>query len=137
VNEQPKYAEYIPSNHSPSIEPQPGQEAKAIPTSPLALSVLQYAGWAPITTVTFLAVDTVLFAGNVATMGLLLPFCVLSGGVLGFASYHWQRRAGDDHIMALTKALVVGLLTCIPNPAGFGVAGTAGIIGWIAKGRKQ
>ena len=135
MNEQPKHADDIPWNQKPPIAPCPNQGTDTIQSSPqpAARGFLQVAGWAPMTTASFIAVDSALFAGNLAAMGLLLPFCIVSGVGVGWASYHWQIRAGDDHILALTKAVVIGLLIAIPSPTSLGVAGTAGIAGWIAR----
>jgi hypothetical protein len=64
-----------------------------------------------------LLVDAMLFGGELLTMGLLIPFAIVAGLVLGFITYRAQVRwYGDDRESALIKAAVIVLLTAIPTP---------------------
>ena len=61
--------------------------------------------------------DAMLNAGEIASMGLLVPVSLVAGVVLGFVTYRAQRKwYGDDQESAKIKALIVGLLTAIPTP---------------------
>jgi hypothetical protein len=64
-----------------------------------------------------LIVDLMLNAGDVASMGLLLPVSVAAAVVLGYIAYRAQLNwYGDDKESARIKAIVLGLLTAIPTP---------------------
>lgn len=64
-----------------------------------------------------LIIDLMLNAGDIATMGLLVPFSIAAGVVLGYVSYKAQMNwYGDDHESAKIKAIILGLLTAIPTP---------------------
>ena len=68
--------------------------------------------------VAFLAfiVDLMLNAGELATMGLIVPFSVVAGIGLGYITFktqtHWY---GDDKESAKIKAVILGLMTAIPT----------------------
>jgi hypothetical protein len=62
-------------------------------------------------------VDLMVFAGDAMSFGLLIPFGIIVGGVLGYIVYQIQRVwYQDDHDSAFIKAMIVGLLTAIPAP---------------------
>jgi hypothetical protein len=83
-------------------------------------------------------VDTLVFGGDVASLGALIPVAVGAGAVLGFIVYKIQRKYyGDDHDAALIKALIVGLLTAIPVPLGPVVAVPSGLIGIVNTVRRK
>ena len=64
-----------------------------------------------------LIVDMMLNAGDLLSMGLLLPVSAAAGVVLGYVVYRAQINwYGDDKESARIKALVLGLLTAIPTP---------------------
>jgi|SRR5690348_2311731 hypothetical protein len=64
-----------------------------------------------------LVVDMMLNAGDLISMGLLLPVSVGAGIVLGYVVYRAQINwYGDDKESARIKALILGLLTAIPTP---------------------
>jgi hypothetical protein len=64
-----------------------------------------------------LVIDLMLNAGDIATMGLLVPFSIAAGIVLAYVSYKAQINwYGDDHESAKIKAIILGLLTAIPTP---------------------
>jgi zinc-ribbon domain len=77
-----------------------------------------------------LIVDMMLNAGELISMGLLLPVSVAAGVVLGYVVYRAQINwYGDDKESARIKALVLGLLTAIPTPIPEILYIPAGILG--------
>jgi len=69
-------------------------------------------------------------AGDLITMGLLLPVSVAAGIVLGYVVYRTQMNwYGDDKESAKIKALILGLLTAIPTPIPEILYIPAGILG--------
>jgi hypothetical protein len=75
-------------------------------------------------------VDTMLFGGQVATLGASTVLSVPAGVALGLITYkvqrHWYK---DDRESAMIKALVVGLLTAIPTSLPGFLTVPAGIVG--------
>ena len=64
-----------------------------------------------------LIIDMMLNAGDLLSMGLLVPVSMLAGVVLGYVVYKAQINwYGDDSESAKIKAVVIGLLTAIPTP---------------------
>jgi hypothetical protein len=64
-----------------------------------------------------LIVDMMLNAGDLLSMGLLVPVSIAAGIVLGYAVYRAQINwYGDDEESARIKAIILGLLTAIPTP---------------------
>ena len=83
-------------------------------------------------------VDLMLFGGEVATMGAILPVSIGAGAVLGVISYLAQRKwYGDDKDSAVIKALVLGFLTAIPTPLPAILSLPSGIVGLIHNLRKK
>ncbi|MDP9176021.1 MAG: hypothetical protein M3O30_19465 [Planctomycetota bacterium] len=77
-------------------------------------------------------VDLMVFSANTATLEMFLPLGVAIAGVLGIIVYRIQRKSyGDDHDTALTKALIVGLLTAIPAPLSPLFAIPSGLVGIV------
>jgi uncharacterized membrane protein YvlD (DUF360 family) len=77
-----------------------------------------------------LIVDMMLNAGDLITMGLLLPVSAAAGIVLGYVVYRAQMNwYGDDKESAKIKALILGLLTAIPTPIPEILYIPAGILG--------
>jgi hypothetical protein len=75
----------------------------------------QMFGLHPIPAITTLAVNAMLFGGQIATVGALTPLVFLTAIVLAYITYKSQMRFyGDDAEAARIKALAVGLLTAIP-----------------------
>jgi hypothetical protein len=87
-------------------------------------------GLDPRVAVLTLIVDMMLNAGDLATMGLLLPVSMMAGIVLGFVVYRAQINwYGDDQESARIKAIILGLLTAIPTPIPEILYLPAGIVG--------
>jgi hypothetical protein len=64
-----------------------------------------------------LVIDMMLNAGELLSMGLLVPVSMMAGVVLGYVVYKAQINwYGDDPESAKIKAIVIGLLTAIPTP---------------------
>jgi hypothetical protein len=77
-----------------------------------------------------LIVDMMLNAGDLVTMGLLLPVSIAAGLVLGYITYRAQINwYGDDKESARIKAFAIGLLTAIPTPLPELLYIPAGLIG--------
>ena len=77
-----------------------------------------------------LIVDMMLNAGDLISMGLLLPVSVAAGVVLGYVVYRAQMNwYGDDKESARIKAFILGLLTAIPTPIPEILYIPAGILG--------
>jgi hypothetical protein len=61
-------------------------------------------------------VDIMLNAGEIASMGLLVPFSIFAAAILAFVAFKAQVNwYGDDTESAVIKALILGLLTAIPT----------------------
>ena len=85
-----------------------------------------------------LIVDLMLFGGEVATMGAILPVSIGAGAVLGLIAYLGQRKwYGDDKDSAVIKALVLGFLTAIPTPLPAILSVPSGIVGLIHNLRRK
>ena len=94
----------------------PQREPASLVQGTAARGFAQVFGLHPIPAVTTLAVNAMLFAGELATMGALVPLALIVAIVLGAMTFICQRRMyGDDDNEALVKALAVGLLTAIPT----------------------
>ena len=95
-------------------------------------------GFHPSIAVLTLIVDSMLFGGNVMTLGALLPVSISAGLVLGFIAYLGQRKwYGDDKESAFIKALVLGFLTAIPTPLPAVLSVPSGIVGLIHSLRRK
>lgn len=85
-----------------------------------------------------LIVDMMLNAGDLLSMGLLLPVSVGAGIVLGYVVYQAQINwYGDDKESARIKALILGLLTAIPTPIPEILYIPAGILGLFHSFRRN
>jgi hypothetical protein len=85
-----------------------------------------------------LIVDIMLNAGDLASMGLLLPVSVAAGIVLGYIVYKGQINwYGDDKESARIKAIILGLLTAIPTPLPELLYIPAGLLGLFQRFRKK
>jgi len=83
-------------------------------------------------------VDLMLFGGDVATLGAILPISIGCGAVLGSIAYKAQRKwYGDDKDTALIKGLVLGLLTAIPAPLPALLSIPTGLIGLVHNWRRR
>ena len=85
-----------------------------------------------------LVIDLMLNAGDIATMGLLVPFSIAAGIVLGYISYKAQINwYGDDKESAKIKAIILGLLTAIPTPLPAILYIPSGILGLLHGFRRK
>src|SRR5215471_10781538 len=97
---------------------------------PAARRFGQFFGLDPRVAFLTLIVDMMLNAGDLVSMGLLLPVSVAAGFVLGSVVYRAQINwYGDDKESARIKALILGLLTAIPTPIPEILYIPAGILG--------
>jgi hypothetical protein len=77
-------------------------------------------------------VDTMLFGGQLATLGASTIVSVPAGIVLGLITYRAQRHwYGDDRESAMLKGLIVGLLTAIPTSLPGLLTIPSGIVGLL------
>jgi hypothetical protein len=75
-----------------------------------------------------------LHSADVLSLGLLEPFSVAGGIVLGIIAFMAQKKwYGDDKESALRKALMVALLTAIPSPLPYFLFVPAGILGFFRR----
>jgi hypothetical protein len=85
-----------------------------------------------------LIIDMMLNAGDLVTMGLLLPVSVAAGIALGYIVYKAQISwYGDDKESARIKAIILGLLTAIPTPIPEVLYIPAGVLGLWESIRKR
>lgn len=79
-----------------------------------------------------LIVDMMLNAGDLVSMGMLLPVSIGAGIALGYVTYRAQINwCGDDPESAKIKAIILGLLTAIPTPLPELLYIPAGVIGFL------
>lgn len=90
----------------------------------------QHFGLDPRIVLLTLAVDSMLFGGQLVTLGASALLSVPVGIALGFITYraqrHWYR---DDRESAIIKALIIGLLTAIPTSLPGFLTIPSGIVG--------
>ncbi len=95
-------------------------------------SFVQRFGLDPRVAFLVLIVDVMLNAGDVFSMGLLLPLSIAAGILVGYIAYraqiHWY---GDDPESARIKAAMLGLLTAIPTPLPEVLYVPAGLLGLV------
>jgi hypothetical protein len=85
-----------------------------------------------------LIVDLMLNAGEVASMGLLVPVSIAAGAAVGYITYKAQMKwYGDDDESAKIKAVILGLLTAIPTPLPALLYVPSGLVGLYHKFRKK
>ena len=85
-----------------------------------------------------LIVDLMLNAGDIVSMGSLVPFSIAAGIVLGYITYKAQMNwYGDDKESAKIKAIVVALLTAIPTPLPAILYVPAGVLGFLRNARRK
>ena len=85
-----------------------------------------------------LVVDLMLNAGDIATLGLLVPVSAAAGIALGYIVYKAQINwYGDDKESAKIKAVIVGLLTAIPTPLPAILYVPSGVVGMFHNLRRK
>lgn len=85
-----------------------------------------------------LIVDMMLFGGEVATLGAILPISFAAGVVLGVITFLAQKKwYGDEAETAFIKALIVGFLTALPSPIPVVVYVPAGVVGFVHNLRRR
>lgn len=83
-----------------------------------------------------IVVDSMVFGGDIASAGLLLPVAMSAALVLGIITLAAQKSwYGDDDRDAGIKALIVALLTAIPSPLPYALFIPAGIVGLFRRKR--
>lgn len=82
-------------------------------------------------------VDVMVFGLDTVSLETLLPLGIIIATVLGFIVYRIQMESGDDKQQAMTKGMIIGLLTAIPAPLSPIVAVPAGLLGVVNKVRRR
>lgn len=83
-------------------------------------------------------VDLMVFGADTISFETLLPLGIFIAAVLGLIVYRIQvSNYGDTHEAALTKSLIVGLLTAIPVPLTPVVAIPGGLLGIVQAIRRR
>jgi hypothetical protein len=97
-----------------------------------ARGVGQAFGLHPLPALLTLAVNAMIFGGQIVTMGALFPLALVAAVVLGFITYRSQMRFyGDDAETARIKALAVLLLTGIPVGLPAFLTVPSGVVGLV------
>jgi hypothetical protein len=100
----------------PYQEIRPGQLTAANGIQPHHGGFVQHFGLDPRIALLTVIVDSMLFGGQVLTLGSTMMLSIPAGIALGVITYKAQRHwYGDDRDSALIKALITGLLTAIPT----------------------
>lgn len=119
-----------PATVTPVQTPAPATQTTYAP--PLKRGFTQLFGLDIRVAILAVLVDFLAFGGSIATLGALYVVELGAGIALIFITYKIQRAwYGDDHDSALIKGLVIGLITAIPAPITWIVAGPGGVIGLI------
>lgn len=85
-----------------------------------------------------LIVDTMLFGGEVGTLGASLVISFAAAGMLAVITFLAQRKwYGDDDESALIKALILGFLTAIPTSLPAVVYVPSGVVGLVHSLRRR
>jgi hypothetical protein len=122
--------------HASESAPQPSIRSTQLPTPPHAAAqgVAQAFGLHPAVALMTIAVDWMLFGGEIVTLGVSLFFSVVVAVVLGFITYRAQMKFyGDDSESAAIKACILALLTAIPTGLPSFLFVPAGIVGFFRK----
>jgi hypothetical protein len=94
----------------------------------------QMFGLDPRAAVLTVIVDLMVFGADTFSLEMLLPLGVAVAAILGYIVYRLQRSSyGDDKQSAITKGLIIFLLTAIPVPLSPILAIPAGVIGIVKK----
>ena len=118
----------------PPVEPGPGPQGPYFSpqthASGAARGFSQAFGLDPRIAFLTLVVDLMLNAGEIASMGLLLPVSAAAAAVLGYLTYKAQLNwYGDDKESAKLKAIMLALLTAIPTALPAVVYVPSGVLG--------
>ncbi len=125
---QPR-VEVVPPLHTPNGLAS-GVNTHQIASRGLAQTFGLLPGMAALTVVT----DVMLHGADVVSAGLLIPFSILGGGVLGYITYKSQlKHYGDDEESAKIKGLIVAFLTAIPSPLPYMLFIPAGLVGFFRR----
>lgn len=126
------------------VEPVPDARTNRGPSVPVQPQVAaprhfaQLFGLDPRVAFLTLIIDMMLNAGDLATMGLLLPVSIAAGIILGYVVYKAQINwYGDDKESARIKATILGILTAIPTPIPEVFYVPAGVLGLLHTFQKK
>lgn len=115
------------SHISPSVTSSPSHTARGF---------AQSFGLHPSVALLTVIVDSMLFTGEIATLGMGLPFSFAVSGAVGFLAYRAQQKwYGDDSENAAIKGGILALLTAIPGPIPAFLYLPAGVIGLFRRNK--
>ena len=81
-------------------------------------------------------VDSMVFTGEVVTLGMGLPFSFAVSGAVGFLAYRAQQKwHNDDQESAAIKAGILALLVAIPSPLPSFIYLPLGVIGLFKRNK--
>ena len=107
----------MPLDHPEVLPPEPPLPTGATPHQLASRGFAQMFGFHPAVASLTIAVDLMIWFGDVATAGLAIPVGIAASVPVGVITYLAQKKwYGDDKESALIKALIAGLLTAIPAP---------------------
>jgi hypothetical protein len=137
-----KYGSGIETTDAMASEPITYESSPpAIPSNPHQVAARGFAqtfGLLPGMAFLTVATDIMLHSADVASAGLLIPFSIMGGGVLGYITYKSQMKFfGDDDEAAKIKALIVAFLTAIPSPLPYMLFIPAGLVGLVHSWRRK
>lgn len=93
-------------------------------------------GLHPATTLLTVIVDSMLFTGEIATLGMSMIFSLAVSVAVGFLAYRAQQKwYGDDQESAAIKAGILGLLTAIPTALPSFIYLPMGVIGLFKRNK--
>ena len=128
----PAYSTAYPATTYPAS--QPWQDKGLSPHHMATRGFTKFFGLHPAIAAATVMSDLMLHAAVVVSGGLLIPFSIAAGLVLGVITYLAQQKwYDDDSESALIKALIVALLTAIPSPLPYMFFIPAGIVGFFRK----
>ena len=115
-----------------TAEPRGGTHDPAQPRRSTSPPLTQMFGLAIRAAILTVIVDLMIFSGDIASLGILVPSAVAVATALAYIVYKIQLRwYGDDQESAFIKAMIIGLLTAIPVPLSPFLAVPGGIVGIV------
>ena len=121
------------------LPPESSQPSVGNPHQLVARGVGQVFGLHPAIAVLTVAVDAMVFSGDIASVGIgVVPLSLAAGGILGCITYMAQKKwYGDDNESAAIKALILAFLTAIPTSLPNLLFVPAGLVGLVHTLRRR
>ncbi len=100
-----------------NISPLSEKAKQAAESQKPASSLLRRLGIHPTVAAAFILIDWLLFGGELFSMGAALPVSIAVGIVMAlWAAVMQKKKYGDPWSLAVTKGVLLGVLTAIPSP---------------------